>query len=154
MLTVMRLCSGSPNSTCFLWSSLLRCQLCEKAPTILRHSPRARSFFCLWSCNAFVTAKFRLWPKQLSHCQFRDLIAAEMLVALSVVMAESFLSSSCQSWSACLSAAARLSAVWLSGKYVVWRHLDSSFHSDVGLMVWTVKRHIWCHVNWPPHVSC
>ena len=33
--------------------------------------------------------RVRLWPKQLSHGQCRDLIAAEMLAALSVVMAES-----------------------------------------------------------------
>ena len=137
MLTVMRLCSGSPNSTCCLWSSLLRCQLCEKALTILRHSPRVHSVFCLWSFNAFVTARFRLWPKQLSHGHCRDLIAAEMLAALSVVTAGSFFSSSCQSWSEALSAAARFSAVWLSGNYVVWRHLDSSFHS--GVIMWTVR---------------
>ena len=83
--------------------------------------------------KVFDTARFRLCPKQLNQGHPRFRTAALMLAPLSVVRQETLSKLNYHSRRASCRASAKLTAVWSSGKKLVWRHFDTSFQS------WSIK---------------
>lgn len=66
--------------------------------TNVLHKPMARAFSVFITLVDWYTAKCRLWPKQLSHCQPSFRTAATIFALLSVAIQASFLSSRDPSW--------------------------------------------------------
>ena len=82
------LCTSSPSCTCFSLRSLVFFQL------RLNNSTRGQHFLtALWTrskSSALFMARSRLWPKQLTRIQSKELKAATKFDPLSVVVAKSF----------------------------------------------------------------
>lgn len=146
-LTSTRLCWGTLFSVCAFLRSLFLSLLRWKVLTRFLQSPMACAVRS-WSLSSpWETAKWRLWPKQLSHGQPWLRIAATMLAPLSVVIEAILHSCNSQSAKSDWRASASTSAVWFWGMYLVSKHFDCS---PVSSYVVCGHAHVWDHIwSWP-----
>lgn len=146
----MRLCSGS--STCFLCSSLFHCQLCEKAALISWQSLRVRSVFLPLVLHCICDSQIQIVSKTVGPWPFQGPDCGSNIGSIVGGYSRKFFFIELPV-PKCVSE--RISKI---GRYVTFWKISGleafRLKFPLGCNGVDIQGHVWCHVNWRPHISC